>query len=126
VLPGARIERCSLADGKLDIVIPTNETHAYRFVLQDGQLWTTNPDDDEIETMLQVARRLNARVRGDELETFSSVRETYVHPDDAPLLRDIKERSHRTTARARTISWVIKVGALTVLLIGIIVSLLRL
>lgn len=49
----------------------------------DGQLWTTNPSNETITSMIALANKLKARVRGDELETYRSANETYIHPDDA-------------------------------------------
>lgn len=50
--------------------------------LQGGELLTKNPSDDELQVMLDIAERLNARVRGDEFETYRTIRETYNHLDD--------------------------------------------
>lgn len=51
----------------------------------DGELWTRLEAPWVIEPMLELARVLKARVRGDEFETYSSVQESYAHPDDKRL-----------------------------------------
>lgn len=51
----------------------------------DGEIWTKNPTEATIEQMLRVAEHLKARVRGDELETYRSPADTYLHPDDAEM-----------------------------------------
>jgi hypothetical protein len=52
---------------------------------QHGELWANTPDAWEIAPMLELARQLGARVRGDEDETYESVDRTYLHPDDRIL-----------------------------------------
>lgn len=49
----------------------------------DGELWTKNPSNDTVTSMLALAKHLGARVRGDELETYRTANDTYLHPDDA-------------------------------------------
>ncbi|MDP1633742.1 MAG: hypothetical protein Q8L69_03545, partial [Gallionellaceae bacterium] len=51
---------------------------------QDGELWTKNPEKWCINAMLVLARRLEARVRGDEWETYDADK-TYLHADDISL-----------------------------------------
>jgi hypothetical protein len=51
--------------------------------LSNSELWTKNPSEATLGVMLQFATRLGARVRGDELETYRTATETYLHPDDA-------------------------------------------
>ena len=52
-----------------------------------GELWTKSPGDHEIGLMLTLATSLQARVRGDEYETYTSPEDTYKHPDDLALQR---------------------------------------
>jgi hypothetical protein len=51
----------------------------------DGELWTRLDDPWVIEPMLELARELGARVRGDEFETYATPDQTYAHPDDKRL-----------------------------------------
>jgi hypothetical protein len=51
----------------------------------DGELWTRLDDPWVIEPMLELARELGARVRGDEFETYATQDQTYAHPDDRRL-----------------------------------------
>lgn len=51
--------------------------------ISEGRLWTKNPSDYGLAAMLELAKQLGARVRGDELETYRTVNENYLHPDDA-------------------------------------------
>lgn len=59
---------------------------------QDGELWTKNPEDWGINAMLVLARRLEARVRGDEWETYDTDK-TYLHPDDIALQAEAETES---------------------------------
>jgi hypothetical protein len=65
-----RAERTLHADGGL------------RLWFTDGELWTKNPDDVALERMIALAEVLDARVRGDEGETYRSPDDAYAHPDD--------------------------------------------
>lgn len=51
-------------------------------VWQDGEIWAANPDRELLQFMIDLAADLRARVRGDELETYTSPEQTYLHPDD--------------------------------------------
>ena len=65
---------------------------------QDGELWTKNPEEWGINAMLALARRLEARVRGDEWETYDSGR-IYLHPDDIPLRVEAETNSKALLSR---------------------------
>ncbi len=62
---------------------------------QDGELWAKNPEQEAIARMVALAEKLDARVRGDEYETYTSPTETYTHPDDAALVQSNAEESQR-------------------------------
>lgn len=80
--PGLRIEPSSLKAAEFDLVISRGDKDVSRLTLQNGELWTKNPEDDEIEAMLDLAEKLEARVRGDDFETYKNLSETFLHPDD--------------------------------------------
>lgn len=78
-------------DGRLDIMPGKPEFFLYRpelgedseiLLLDDGELWAKNPGEPFLQLMIELAGHLGARVRGDELETYRSLEEVYVHPDD--------------------------------------------
>jgi hypothetical protein len=106
-LDGAQIEPCSLKDGELNLVILRNGRLAYRFVLQSGKLWAKNPEDDEIQVLIDIASQLGARVRGDEFETFRTPTDTYVHPDDKPLIQKAEEAATQIKKTARHRQWIL-------------------
>lgn len=63
-------------------------------VFDDGTIRTNIADDDVLRIMLELARKLDARVRGDEGETYRSPSESYLHPDDAAEF-DIEQSARR-------------------------------
>lgn len=67
---------------------------------QDGELWTKNPEEWQLDVMIALAKRLNARVRGDEGETYDSTDKTFQHPDDIALGKEAEARSKALLARS--------------------------
>jgi hypothetical protein len=65
---------------------------------QDGELWTKDPEDWTIAPMVALASALDARVRGDEFETYTSGGESYFHPDDARLRKEAERESQALIA----------------------------
>lgn len=59
-----------------------DDSEIVAFDAGDGVLWADGPSDPLLELMIELAGRLGARVRGDEFETYRSLTDTYVHPDD--------------------------------------------
>jgi hypothetical protein len=77
--------------GRFEIFPGTEEFSLYQpalgdaseiLVLSDGELWTKSPGEPFVELMIELAAYLGARVRGEELETYRSLEEVYIHPDD--------------------------------------------
>lgn len=64
----------------------------------DGELWTRLDDTWVIEPMLELARELGARVRGDEFETYATPEQTYAHPDDKRLAQAARADSAQLLA----------------------------
>lgn len=60
---------------------------------QDGEIWAKNPEEWQLDVMVALAERLNARVRGDEWETYDSADKTFQHPDDIPLRKAAEARA---------------------------------
>src|SRR6185503_10077857 len=54
----------------------------------DGELWAKNPSDEGLSAMIALAEQLEARVRGDELETYRTPTSSYVHPDDRAAVNE--------------------------------------
>ena len=82
---------------------PADRPAAPLLVWQNGEIWTDGPDEATLSLMLELAERLGARVRGDELETYRTPTETYLHPDDARKSGDdaalVKEMLHKRRIR---------------------------
>ena len=60
---------------------------------QNGELWTKNPEEWQLGVMVALAKRLNARVRGGEWETYDETGNALQHPDDIPLRKEGETRS---------------------------------
>ena len=85
----------------------------------DGTLWAKTPDERTLAVMLDIAAALNARVRGDELETYRSDGSSYFHPDDAAALRAAKEADAQLRRRMQFWNWLrIAVGAILLVAAG--------
>ena len=56
----------------------------------EGEYYINTTDDKHIEKLIAIAKKLNdgTRVRGDEGETYKSLEDVYIHPDDV-LLKNI-------------------------------------
>ena len=67
---------------------------------QDGELWTKNPEEWQLGVMVALAKRLNARVRGDEWETYDETGNAFQHPDDIPLRKEGEARSTELLAKS--------------------------
>jgi hypothetical protein len=83
---------------------PTFEFHGKQdsctLLYQDGELWTKNPEAWQLPVMVALARRLNARVRGDEWETYDEAGNTFQHPDDIALRKAGEARSTELLAKS--------------------------
>ncbi len=62
------------------------------FIWQDGVIWSKTPDESTLDLMIQIGEKLNARVRGDELETYKCTKESYIHPDDKSAIEEEKKQ----------------------------------
>lgn len=53
----------------------------------EGEYYINTTDDKHIEKLITIAQKLNdgTRVRGDEGETYKSLEDVYIHPDDVLL-----------------------------------------
>lgn len=90
-----RIEPPRSAAEELYLVITQDGKDISWLPLQQGELWTKNPDQDELQAMINVARLLGARVRGDEFETYRSVNDTYFDLADSEERAKAQQESER-------------------------------
>lgn len=108
------------ADGATRVVAPSMGARSPLLLLEDGELWSSTPDDDFIGLMIELAKLLGARVRGDELESYRTLDEVYEHPDDAPLRRAAARARPRPRQSALWREWK---GRLVVMGIGLLIAL---
>lgn len=87
--------------GRLDVMPDAPELWLYQpalgreseiVIVENGELWAKNPSDTVLALMIELAGYLGARVRGEELETYRTVGETYIHPDDRELAQQYRPR----------------------------------
>lgn len=80
-----------------------------------------NPDPEHIDVMLEIADALGGRVRDDELQSFRTVTDTYLHPDDEAALDAFHAFNRRGVQRKRRMDlawWCVRGGALILLAAG--------
>ena len=82
-------------------IIFRNERHFLSIDEENGELWCKNPDEEEMVEMLQLANEMNARVRGDEFETYKSINETYIHPDDKKFVDTNRKQASNIAKQAK-------------------------
>jgi len=73
----------------------------------DGRLWTGNPSNETLASMIALAKHLKARVRGDEFETYRTADEVYLHPDDAQEKAEADAEVGALIRRTRRKQWVL-------------------
>jgi hypothetical protein len=89
---GLRIEPPSPKSADLNLVISRSGSEVASLALQNGKLWAKNPEESAIQVMIDLAKQLGARVRGDEFETYRSIDETYFDPEDAEERRRTQQQ----------------------------------
>jgi len=93
--------------GKLYISIAQKGASSPILVWQQGEIWTKTPDDETLQLMIDLARGLNARVRGEELETYSTPDHTYLHPDDIETSEKATQYTRLLVRQTRRRRWVV-------------------
>jgi hypothetical protein len=89
-----------------DALVPVDESdEAPALWFSDGELWTKNPSNDTVTSMLRLAAHLGARVRGDELETYRTATESFLHPDDAEAKAESNAEGRALIRRTRLKQW---------------------
>jgi len=86
------------------IVMPALDDERERIVCEPDALWARNPDERLLEAMIELARLLGARVRNDDFETFRSLDECYLHPDDREAALAAGRPGRSAPRRARLIA----------------------
>lgn len=76
-------------NGMLDFYYDRNDPSFTIFYTEgiEGEYYINTTDDKYIEKLISIAEKLNdgTRVRGDEGETYKSLENVYIHPDDVLL-----------------------------------------
>lgn len=117
------IQPSNLKSAELTLVALSDNKEIAWLTLQHGELWVKNPEEDELQMMLEIADKLGdrARVRGDEFETYKSLNETYIHPDDIKEKEDAERLGTEFIRNTKRTSSYFKYGViLFFILIGLI------
>ena len=111
-------------DADQDALVSVSESdEAPALWFSDGELWTKNPSNDTVTSMLALARHLGARVRGDELETYRTANDTYLHPDDAEAKQETEAEFETWRRRERLKLWAIRAAVIgAAALVGILLK----
>jgi|GEM_PF-2384380 len=105
-MPNLSIKSPDLKSAELTLVVSNDTEEIARLTLQHGELWTKNPDEKELQVMLEIADKLGggARVRGDNFETYKSLTEYYIDQNDVKEKEDAErlgleliKNTHRTS-----------------------------
>ena len=92
-------------DGELYITPLAADHPGPTLIWEGGEIWSRNPDDATLALMLELAAAMGARVRGDELETYRTVDETYQHPDDRAEIEAAQREARENVRRTRRRQW---------------------
>lgn len=92
------------------VYAPARDEHSEIMLFDDGELWAKNPSEHFLRLMIELAGLLGARVRGDELETYRSVEETYHHPDDREQIEQAAQLSREMARRQRRRDWISRIA----------------
>lgn len=111
VAPRADLDARPTAEGELEISVKELGDSSPLLIWQDGEIWTRNPEDSTLALMIDLAKALDARVRGDEMETYRAVDDSYQHPDDAEAIA--ATRKMYEGARARR-NWIARAAPLVI------------
>lgn len=91
--------------------------------LTDGELWTKSPDNQGLQRMVGLAADLEARVRGDEFETYRDDLSTYIHSYDIEVKREASQYGEELVRKTKRRQWVLNISLITVFIaLSLIVS----
>ena len=95
-------------------VLPEPEGNNSTFWFKSGQLWAASPSEQELQRMLDVAPALEARIRGDEFETYRTINDWFVHPDDGAAVAQANELGKFRKVSLISRNWIARVAGATV------------
>lgn len=103
--------------------VQTETGHEVILFVSNGEIWVERPGREEIAFLLKIADEIAGRVRGDELETYRTPDETYVHPDDVLEKREQQNLGEKMVKRSRKRGLLIYANIIAVfLLVGYLAS----
>lgn len=111
-IPGWRFE-----SGKSQLSFFVKDREIVTLWLNNGELWTKNPTEEAIRAMIPLAESMNARVRGDEFETYRTVDDTYLHPDDRSQMAGAEQEGQVLVRNAKRNQWILNISIICFFLV---------
>lgn len=106
-----------------EISFPASKGEDHVLLWKKGEIWTKNPDDEALQGMIDLSEKLNARVRGDEFETYRTPEESYEHPDDLAAIKDSQQLTEKLIRTSKRKQWLLNVIIFgSFILLGLLVS----
>ncbi len=103
-----------------EMIIRKNENEDLYAFFRNGEIWANDCNGDEhLIFLIELAKSLKARVRGDELETYKSPTEWYTHPNDKGIEDFAQDDQIVNIKKREIILWAIR-GILIISLIFIL------
>ncbi len=100
-----------LRDGKADPAL----------ALHHGEIWANSPDRATLQAMLELAKLLRARVRGDGFESYRAVDDVYDHPDDHEERCAAEQATRNAWRGANRRQWILNACIVVVFVIGALI-----
>lgn len=102
-------------EGDQSFIKPAEDGEDCVLWFEEGELWTKSPSEQSLAYMIEIAKPLQARVRGDEFETYESLDKWYVHPDDAESKRKMDSENNRVRSSMQRRRWIFRACAVAAL-----------
>lgn len=114
LISGARIAPPSLKSATLDLIVMHEGKDACWLTLQNGVLWSKDPEPNELKIMISLAQKLDARVRGDNFESYRSPDDTYIDAEDLEEKRNSNIEGQRILKASKSADLKIKIVIISI------------
>lgn len=104
-------------ENEVELISKGTDEEEVTLFFDNSELWAKNPSDLTLESMLEIANVIGneARVRGDEGETYTDRDTTFTHPHDFSAVESAK--SH-TDWKGRA-SWIVPILGGSIFILGV-------
>ena len=109
--------------GKVVKIFSKEEENDLVAFYHNGMIWSEKYSEEQIIFLLKLSNALDARVRGDEYETYETSTKTFIHPDDVELIENANRINQKAYQRGKYKSFVVYVLImLTFVAIGLLIG----